>query len=134
MKLRQEFNARQAGLGNNFHAVYASCQSRAVGLAYKIAKAILKDKKDMELNYTNIQVWKKETDNRDHAYDFGNQQHDKEHREKSMSKEKRQKEDNEESECRRQHEGQKREREKLRERRHDGDKRGGMMEIKVAKA
>uniref|UniRef100_A0A915IDP9 Uncharacterized protein n=1 Tax=Romanomermis culicivorax TaxID=13658 RepID=A0A915IDP9_ROMCU len=62
MKLGREFNARQEGLGSNFHAMYASCQSRAGGLAYRIAKAVLEDKKDLEPNYANIQVWKKETD------------------------------------------------------------------------
>uniref|UniRef100_A0A915IV21 Uncharacterized protein n=1 Tax=Romanomermis culicivorax TaxID=13658 RepID=A0A915IV21_ROMCU len=41
-----------------------------------------------------------------------------------MSKEKRRKEDNEESERRGKHEGEKREREKSRERGHDGDKSG----------
>uniref|UniRef100_A0A915L2C1 Ribosomal protein L33 n=1 Tax=Romanomermis culicivorax TaxID=13658 RepID=A0A915L2C1_ROMCU len=45
--------------------MYASCQSRAGGLAYKIAKAVLQDKKDPEPKYANIQVWKKETDNMD---------------------------------------------------------------------
>uniref|UniRef100_A0A915KR51 Uncharacterized protein n=1 Tax=Romanomermis culicivorax TaxID=13658 RepID=A0A915KR51_ROMCU len=65
MKLRREFNARQEGLGSNFHAMYASCQSRAAGLAYTIAKAVLEDKKDPEPNYASIQVWKKETDNTD---------------------------------------------------------------------
>uniref|UniRef100_A0A915JZJ1 Uncharacterized protein n=1 Tax=Romanomermis culicivorax TaxID=13658 RepID=A0A915JZJ1_ROMCU len=45
--------------------MYASCQSRAAGLAYTIAKAVLQDKKDPEPNYANIQVWKKETDNTD---------------------------------------------------------------------
>uniref|UniRef100_A0A915ICU4 Uncharacterized protein n=1 Tax=Romanomermis culicivorax TaxID=13658 RepID=A0A915ICU4_ROMCU len=65
MKLPREFNARQGGLGNNFHAMYASCQSRAGGLTYTIAKAVLEDKKDPEPNYPNIQVWKKETDNTD---------------------------------------------------------------------
>uniref|UniRef100_A0A915JTI2 Uncharacterized protein n=1 Tax=Romanomermis culicivorax TaxID=13658 RepID=A0A915JTI2_ROMCU len=70
MKLRGEFNARQEGLGNNFHAMYASCQSRAVGLAYTIAKAVLEDKKDPEPNYANIQVWKKETDNTDPCIRF----------------------------------------------------------------
>uniref|UniRef100_A0A915JXZ0 Uncharacterized protein n=1 Tax=Romanomermis culicivorax TaxID=13658 RepID=A0A915JXZ0_ROMCU len=70
MKLRREFNARQEGLGNNFHAMYASCQSRAGGLAYTIAKAVVEDKKDPESNYTNIQVWKKETDNTDPCIRF----------------------------------------------------------------
>uniref|UniRef100_A0A915HFF3 Uncharacterized protein n=1 Tax=Romanomermis culicivorax TaxID=13658 RepID=A0A915HFF3_ROMCU len=65
MKLRHEFNARQEGLGSNFHAMYASCQSRAAGLAYTIAKTVLQDKKDPELKYDKIQVWKKETDNTD---------------------------------------------------------------------
>uniref|UniRef100_A0A915HLB9 Uncharacterized protein n=1 Tax=Romanomermis culicivorax TaxID=13658 RepID=A0A915HLB9_ROMCU len=45
--------------------MYASCQSRAAGLAYTIAKAVLEDKKDPEPNYANIQVWKKETNNTD---------------------------------------------------------------------
>uniref|UniRef100_A0A915I6S3 Uncharacterized protein n=1 Tax=Romanomermis culicivorax TaxID=13658 RepID=A0A915I6S3_ROMCU len=70
MKLQREFNARQEGLGNNFHAMYASCQSRAAGLAYRIAKAVLEDKNDPEPNYTNIQVWKKETDNTDPPIQF----------------------------------------------------------------
>uniref|UniRef100_A0A915ITZ1 Uncharacterized protein n=1 Tax=Romanomermis culicivorax TaxID=13658 RepID=A0A915ITZ1_ROMCU len=65
MKLRRELNARQAGLGNNFHAMYASCQSRAAGLAYMIAKAVLEDKEDPEPDHANIQVWGKETDNTD---------------------------------------------------------------------
>uniref|UniRef100_A0A915L0C9 Uncharacterized protein n=1 Tax=Romanomermis culicivorax TaxID=13658 RepID=A0A915L0C9_ROMCU len=71
MKLWREFNARQEGLGNNFHAMYASCQSRAAGLAYTIPKAVLEDKKDLERNYANIQVWKKETDNTDQCIQFG---------------------------------------------------------------
>uniref|UniRef100_A0A915JAT8 Uncharacterized protein n=1 Tax=Romanomermis culicivorax TaxID=13658 RepID=A0A915JAT8_ROMCU len=50
MKLRREFNTRQAGLANNYHALYASCQSMAVGLAYTIAKAVIEDKKDPEPN------------------------------------------------------------------------------------
>uniref|UniRef100_A0A915HGU8 Uncharacterized protein n=1 Tax=Romanomermis culicivorax TaxID=13658 RepID=A0A915HGU8_ROMCU len=74
MKLRREFNARQAGLGNNYHAMYASCQSRAAGLAYTIAKAIIEDKKDAELHYTNIQVWEKETDNTDPQIHFWEKQ------------------------------------------------------------
>uniref|UniRef100_A0A915IV54 Uncharacterized protein n=1 Tax=Romanomermis culicivorax TaxID=13658 RepID=A0A915IV54_ROMCU len=45
--------------------MYGSCQSRAAGLAYTIAKAVLQDKKDPEPKYANIQVWKKETDNTD---------------------------------------------------------------------
>uniref|UniRef100_A0A915JGJ2 Uncharacterized protein n=1 Tax=Romanomermis culicivorax TaxID=13658 RepID=A0A915JGJ2_ROMCU len=36
--------------------MYASCQSRAGGLAYTIAKAGLENKKDPEPNYPNIQV------------------------------------------------------------------------------
>uniref|UniRef100_A0A915IHL0 Uncharacterized protein n=1 Tax=Romanomermis culicivorax TaxID=13658 RepID=A0A915IHL0_ROMCU len=39
--------------------------SKAAGLAYTIAKAVLQDKKDPEPKYANIQVWKKETDNTD---------------------------------------------------------------------
>uniref|UniRef100_A0A915JVH1 Uncharacterized protein n=1 Tax=Romanomermis culicivorax TaxID=13658 RepID=A0A915JVH1_ROMCU len=65
MKLLCEFNARQDGLGSNFQAMYSSCQARAAGLAYTIAKAILQDKKYPEPKYANIQVWKKETDNTD---------------------------------------------------------------------
>uniref|UniRef100_A0A915K487 Uncharacterized protein n=1 Tax=Romanomermis culicivorax TaxID=13658 RepID=A0A915K487_ROMCU len=45
--------------------MHASCQSRAAELVYTIAKAVLQDKKDPELNYANIQVSKKETDNTD---------------------------------------------------------------------
>uniref|UniRef100_A0A915IJ92 Uncharacterized protein n=1 Tax=Romanomermis culicivorax TaxID=13658 RepID=A0A915IJ92_ROMCU len=45
--------------------MYASCPSRAAGLVYSIAKAVLQDKKDLEPMYANIQVWKKETDNTD---------------------------------------------------------------------
>uniref|UniRef100_A0A915KK60 Uncharacterized protein n=1 Tax=Romanomermis culicivorax TaxID=13658 RepID=A0A915KK60_ROMCU len=70
MKLRREFNARQEGLGSNFHAIYASYQSKAVGLAYTIAKALLQDKKDQEPKYANIQVWKKETKNTDPGIHF----------------------------------------------------------------
>uniref|UniRef100_A0A915JCW3 Uncharacterized protein n=1 Tax=Romanomermis culicivorax TaxID=13658 RepID=A0A915JCW3_ROMCU len=73
--------------------MYASCQSRAVGLAYTIAKAILEDKKDPEPNYTNIQ-----TPEKDRKRKHKSGQHNEECRQKSMSKEKRQKEDNEESE------------------------------------
>uniref|UniRef100_A0A915LA74 Uncharacterized protein n=1 Tax=Romanomermis culicivorax TaxID=13658 RepID=A0A915LA74_ROMCU len=53
--------AIQAGLGNNYHAMYASCQSRAAGLA----KAVTEDKKVLAPNYTNMQVWKNEVDNTD---------------------------------------------------------------------
>uniref|UniRef100_A0A915HQ03 Uncharacterized protein n=1 Tax=Romanomermis culicivorax TaxID=13658 RepID=A0A915HQ03_ROMCU len=65
MKLHCEYNARQEGAGSNFHALYASCQSKAAGLTYTIAKAVLQDKKEPEPKYANIQVWKKETDNTD---------------------------------------------------------------------
>uniref|UniRef100_A0A915KC46 Uncharacterized protein n=1 Tax=Romanomermis culicivorax TaxID=13658 RepID=A0A915KC46_ROMCU len=70
MKLRCEFNARQEGVGSNFPALYASCQSKTAGLAYTIAKAVLQDKKDWELKYINIQVWKKEADNTDPCIRF----------------------------------------------------------------
>uniref|UniRef100_A0A915K1H4 Uncharacterized protein n=1 Tax=Romanomermis culicivorax TaxID=13658 RepID=A0A915K1H4_ROMCU len=70
MKLQRQFNAKQEGLGSNFHAMYASCQSRAAGLAYTIAKAVLQDKKDPEPKYANIPVWKKETDNTDPCIHF----------------------------------------------------------------
>uniref|UniRef100_A0A915L289 Uncharacterized protein n=1 Tax=Romanomermis culicivorax TaxID=13658 RepID=A0A915L289_ROMCU len=55
MKLRREFNAGQGGAASNFHALYASCQSKASALAYTIAKAVLQDKKDPEPKYANIQ-------------------------------------------------------------------------------
>uniref|UniRef100_A0A915HIV3 Uncharacterized protein n=1 Tax=Romanomermis culicivorax TaxID=13658 RepID=A0A915HIV3_ROMCU len=63
MKLRREFNARIPRWENSNHAMYASCQARTVGLVYPLVKAVLEDKKDLEPNYTNIQVWKKEVDN-----------------------------------------------------------------------
>uniref|UniRef100_A0A915KT36 Uncharacterized protein n=1 Tax=Romanomermis culicivorax TaxID=13658 RepID=A0A915KT36_ROMCU len=125
MKLRQEFNARQAGLGNNYHSMYASCQARAAGLAYTIVNAVIKDKKDAEPNYTNVQVRKKETDNTDPGIRFW----DIIDRKKEMeilevekglkTKEKRRKGDREESERPQQEEGESKEREKLRERRHE---------------
>uniref|UniRef100_A0A915IF24 Uncharacterized protein n=1 Tax=Romanomermis culicivorax TaxID=13658 RepID=A0A915IF24_ROMCU len=63
MKLRREFNATRPGLEKSYQAMYASCQARAAGLAYQLAKGGLEDKKDPEPTYTNIQVWKKEVDN-----------------------------------------------------------------------
>uniref|UniRef100_A0A915K1M6 Uncharacterized protein n=1 Tax=Romanomermis culicivorax TaxID=13658 RepID=A0A915K1M6_ROMCU len=98
--------------------MYASCQSRAAGLAYTIAKAVLQDKKDPEPKYANIQAWKKETDDtnprirfwevidRKKAQDIveveknlkkkvGYRRH-----EKSMLREKRRRENDEESEKR----------------------------------
>uniref|UniRef100_A0A915HQX5 Uncharacterized protein n=1 Tax=Romanomermis culicivorax TaxID=13658 RepID=A0A915HQX5_ROMCU len=63
MKLQREFNAKKSGLEKSYQAMYASCQARAAGMAYQLAKAVLEDKKDPEPTYTNIQVWKKEVDN-----------------------------------------------------------------------
>uniref|UniRef100_A0A915HRT4 Uncharacterized protein n=1 Tax=Romanomermis culicivorax TaxID=13658 RepID=A0A915HRT4_ROMCU len=65
MKLPREFNARILSLQNSYQAMYQSCQARAAGLAYPLAKAVLEDKKDSEPTYTNIQVWKKKVDNMD---------------------------------------------------------------------
>uniref|UniRef100_A0A915HPT4 Uncharacterized protein n=1 Tax=Romanomermis culicivorax TaxID=13658 RepID=A0A915HPT4_ROMCU len=45
--------------------MYASCQARAAGLAYTLAKVVLEDKKDPKPNCMNIQVWKEEVDNTD---------------------------------------------------------------------
>uniref|UniRef100_A0A915J2B7 Uncharacterized protein n=1 Tax=Romanomermis culicivorax TaxID=13658 RepID=A0A915J2B7_ROMCU len=133
IKLGREFNARQGGLGNNFHAMYASCQSRAAGLGYTIAKAVLEDKKDPEPNYPNIQAWKKETDNTDPHIRFWedksetpykdqkrkhkSRQRDEKRREKSMSKEKRRKGNDEELESYRQKERERKE--ESRERKHE---------------
>uniref|UniRef100_A0A915KJQ7 Uncharacterized protein n=1 Tax=Romanomermis culicivorax TaxID=13658 RepID=A0A915KJQ7_ROMCU len=111
MKLRHEFNARQGGAGSNFHALYASCQLKASGLAYTISKAVLQDKKDPEPKYGNIQVskrWvrkdsdiqrreKSETPEKDRKRKNESRHRDESPHEKSMSREKKRREAEEES-------------------------------------
>uniref|UniRef100_A0A915IGE5 Uncharacterized protein n=1 Tax=Romanomermis culicivorax TaxID=13658 RepID=A0A915IGE5_ROMCU len=121
MKLQPEFNTRQEGVGSNFHAMYSSCQARAAGLVYTVAKAVLQDKKDPEPKYVNIQhtynrpaaskvskrwtrkdsdVRKREksaTPDKDRKRKHESRQRDESCHEKSMSREKKRRENEEES-------------------------------------